>query len=160
MIVGLVRSSGSYNGPVQHPNAEIAKRAWEAVASSDADTLREIWAPDIVWHVTTENPWFGDHVGPDAVLDYLADIGEAGEAYDSRVVDILVSSDRVLLVTCVTARRHGREVETQQCLLARIEDGRMAEVWTLALDPAAFAGFWDRPAAKKAGLAPGVPLAP
>ncbi len=136
---------------MKHPNAEIATRAWEAVATSNADALREIWAPGIVWHVTNDNPWFGDHVGPDAILDYLAAVGEAGEAYDARIVDILVSDDRVLIVTGVTARRLGHEVDTQQCMLARIEDGRIAEVWTLALDPAAFVGFWDSAVAKKAG---------
>ena len=73
----------------------------------------------------------------------LADVGEAGEAYDARICDILVSDDRVLIVTEVTARRHGRQVDTQECMLARIEDGKIAEVWTFALDPAAFVGFWE-----------------
>ena len=134
---------------MKHPNAEIARRAWEAVATSDVDALNQIWAADIVWHVTNDNPWLGDHVGPDAVLDYLADVGEAGEAYDARICDILVSDDRVLIVTSVTARRHGRQVDTQSCMLARIEDGKIAEVWTFALDPAAFVGFWE--AAKEVG---------
>ncbi len=149
MIVAPVWGSRSYNGRVKHPNAEIARRAWEAVATSDVDTLKQIWAPEIVWHVTSDNPWFGDHVGPDAIFDYLADLGEAGETYDARIYDILVSDDRVLLVTRVTARRHGRQVDTQECMLARIEDGKIAEVWTLALDPAAFVGFWE--AAKEVG---------
>jgi ketosteroid isomerase-like protein len=131
---------------VRHPNIEIAERAWGAVANSDVDALARLWAPDIVWHVTSANPWSGDHVGPEAVLDYLASVGEAGEAYDANLEDVLVSDDRVLIVTRVTARRRGRSIDTQQCMLARIEDGRIAEVWTLALDPAAFAGFWESPA--------------
>lgn len=136
---------------VRHRNAELVERAWEAVATSDVDALMGILAPNIVWHVTTANPWFGDHVGPEAVLDYLASVGEAGEAYDTRLLDILVSNDRVLLVTAITARRRGREVDTEQCMLARIEGDQIAEVWTLALDPGVFADFWDTKEAKKAG---------
>lgn len=137
---------------MEHPNAELAKLAWEAIANSDIDALNDLWAPDIVWHVTNETPWFGDHVGIDAILDYLAAVGEAGESYDTRLIDVLVSDDRVLLVTGVSARRFGKQVETSQCLLARIEKARIAEVWTLPLDPEVFLGFWENPpAVKRAG---------
>ena len=129
----------------EHPNLQLAHRAWAAVAASDVDALAEIWAPDIVWHVTSRNPWTGDHVGQDAVLDYLADVGEVGEAYDMRLDDVLVSDERMLLVCHITARRAGKTVETGQLLLARVASGRIAEVWTLPLDPSAFNGFFPEP---------------
>lgn len=141
----------AYNARVRHPNLELAERAWQAVAESDVETLHAVWSPDIVWHVTTDNPWRGDHVGHEAVLDYLADVGEAGEAYDAQIEDILVSEDRVLIVTRVTARRGSRSIEAQQCMLARIKDEKFAEVWTLALDPSVFADFWQTAATQKAG---------
>ena len=128
--------------PMKHPNLEIAQRAWEAVAASDVPSLESLWAPEIVWHVTGDNPWSGDHVGRDAVLDYLAGVGEAGEAYDTKVLDMLASDERVLIVCDVRARRAGRSVDTQQCMLARIQDEKIAEVWTMPLDPRAFVGFW------------------
>ncbi len=129
----------------EHANLQLAHRAWAAVAASDVDALAEIWAHDIVWHVTGTNPWTGDHVGQDAVFDYLADVGEVGEAYDMRLDDVLVSDERMLLVFHVTARRAGKTVETGQLLLARVASGRIAEVWTLPLDPAAFHGFFPEP---------------
>ena len=133
-----------------HPNVEIVERAWQAVAEADVETLETLWAPDIVWHVTTENPWTGDHVGRAAVLDYLADVGEAGEAYEARIEDVLASEDRALIVSRVTARRGDRSIDTQQCMLARIRDDMIVEVWTLPLDPAAFAGFWRKTSVRKA----------
>ena len=147
MIVAPFSGQRSYNRPVEHPNAELATRAWEAVATSDVDALKELWAPDILWHVTSDNPWFGDHVGIDAVIDYLAAMGEAGEIFDSHVIDVLVSDDRVLLVTGVTARRFDKHVETSGCMLARIENAKIAEVWSLPLDPKVFTGFWEGPPA-------------
>jgi ketosteroid isomerase-like protein len=127
---------------VDHPNVDIVERAWLAVAEADVESLEDLWSPDIVWHVTAQNPWTGDHVGRDAVLDYLADVGEAGEAYEANIEDVLASDDRALIVSRVKARRGDREIDTAQCMLARIEDERIVEVWTLPLDPAAFAGFW------------------
>ena len=129
---------------MRHPNLGIAQRAWEAVATSDVPSLEALWAPGIVWHVTGDNPWSGDHVGREAVLDYLAGVGEAGEAYDTKVLDMLASDDRVLIVCDVRARRGSRSVDTQQCMLARIESERIVEVWTLPLDPTAFVGFWRK----------------
>jgi ketosteroid isomerase-like protein len=128
---------------MKHPNLELAEQAWEAVARSDIEALEALWTPGIVWHVTGDNPWKGDHVGRDAVFNYLADVGEAGEAYDAILEDILVSPDRVMIVCRVKATRGDRAVDTCQCMLFRIEDGRMAEVWTLPLDPSAFDGFWQ-----------------
>ena len=124
-------------------NLALAQRAWEAVAAGDTEALQQVWAPNIVWHVTGMNPWTGAHVGHAAVCDYLADVGEAGEAYDTRLDDLLVSKDRLVMVCHVTARRGKRTVETDQVLMARVEGGQIAEVWTVPLNPSAFEGFWE-----------------
>jgi ketosteroid isomerase-like protein len=131
-------------------NLRLAHRAWEAVATGDIDALQEVWADDIAWHVTGTNPWTGTHVGRDAICEYLADVGEIGEAYDTRLEDMLVSEGRVAFVCHVTARRGGKTVETQQILMARIEADKIAEVWTVPLDPSAFDGFFEEPAATAA----------
>lgn len=126
-------------------NLQLAHCAWEAVAKGDTDALEKVWAPTIKWHVTGSNPWRGTHVGHEAICSYLADVGEIGEAYDTRLDDVLLSKDRFAMLTHVTARRAGKTVETDQLLVARIEGGLIAEVWTIPLDPAAFEGFYDPP---------------
>lgn len=136
---------------MKHPNVEIAERAWQAVADADVEALEALWSPDIVWHVTANTPWKGDHTGREAVLDYLAELGEAGEAYEASIEDVLASDDRVLIVSRVNARRGDRELDTRQCLLARIEDGRVTEIWTLPLEPSAQRAFWDAAASRRAG---------
>ena len=136
---------------MKHPNVDIVERAWLAVAEADIETLETLWAPDIVWHVTTENPWTGDHVGRNAVLEYLADVGEAGEAYEASIEDVLASDDHALIKSRVKAQRGDRTIDTGQCMLARIHDDMIVEVWTLPLDPASFAGFWRSSSARKAG---------
>ena len=34
---------------VEHPNARIARRLWEATSEGDANAIREILAPDVRW---------------------------------------------------------------------------------------------------------------
>jgi len=126
----------------EHSNTAIAQRAWDAVSRSDAEALGEILAPDVVWHATGNTPWRGNHTGLDAVLDYLARVGELTDVFDARLTDILASESRVLIVFEVRVEHAGRQIELGYLVLAHIEDGRAHEVWTSPLDPDALAHFW------------------
>ena len=93
-------------------NLALAHRAWDAVASGDIEALQQVWADDIVWHVTGKNPWTGTHVGREAICEYLADVGEAGEAYETRLDDLLVNKNRLVMVCHIKARRGRKTIET------------------------------------------------
>ena len=125
-----------------HPNALLLKQAWQAVADGDAEMLREVWTKDVVWHVTANNPWQGDHVGHDAIVEYLAQVGEAGEAYETSLEEMMAGDSYAAMICQVNAKREGRVLESRLVLLARFENGRIAEAWTLTLDPAALEKFW------------------
>lgn len=125
-----------------HPNALLLRQAWQAVADGDADILRELWTEDVVWHVTANNPWQGDHVGHDAIIEYLAQVGEAGEAYETSLEELLVGDRYAAMLCQVNAKRGDHVLETGNVLLGRFEEGRIAEVWTLSLDPGAMMRFW------------------
>jgi len=125
-----------------HPNALLLKQSWQAVAEGDTETLRALWSDDIAWHVTADNPWRGTHVGQDAIFEYLAQVGDAGEAYETSLEELLVGERFCAMVCHVSAKRGDRVLENGQVLLARIDDGRISEVWTLSLDPDAIHAFW------------------
>jgi len=126
-----------------HPNAQIARRAWEAISHGDVDTLLEVLDPAVVWHATARGtPWFGTHRGAEAVVDYLARVGEASEFFEATLADVLASDERVLLVFHASFRRRGRLAELDYQLLGRFENGRVAEMWTTPLDPATIEAFW------------------
>jgi len=127
----------------QHPNAAIARRAWNAVSRADGDSLSEILAPGIVWHATGATPWRGVHRGIDAVLDYLARVGELTETFDASLVDVLTSADRVLLFFHVIIENETQKTDLDYLLLARLRDGLTHEVWTSPLDPEALARLWN-----------------
>ncbi len=128
----------------EHPNLEIARRAWQAVSESDVDALAAIFADSIVWHATgRRTPWEGTHRGRDEMIDHLARVGESVEIFDARLDDVLVSSDRVAFIYHVSARRGDRSLEVDYQLLGRIENGMVVEVWTTPLDPLALETFWS-----------------
>jgi ketosteroid isomerase-like protein len=127
----------------QHPNAVLVRKAWRAVARSDTETLKQLCADGIVWHATTRGPWVGDHEGLDAVLDYLGRVGEAADVFEGNLTDLLVSEERAATVMQITARRGDRHLEVGYVILYRLAEGKIAEVWSVPLDPQATDAFWS-----------------
>ena len=126
----------------EHPHAQLARAAWQAVSRGDVDALERIFAPDVVWHATARTLWRGDHRGRRAVLDFLAQIGESMDVFDARLDDLLVSDDRVCMVFHISGSAGGRQLEADYLLLARIGGDRVEEVWTVTLEPAALEAFF------------------
>lgn len=125
-----------------HPHALLAKTVWQAVSEGDVETLSEICTEDIAWHASGRGSRAGSYRGQEAVLAYLASIGEDAERFDLTLEDILVGSERVSVLFRVSGLRKGRRLETGYVLLFRIEGSRLAEVWSVARDQYAVDEFW------------------
>jgi hypothetical protein len=127
---------------MEHPHAKLARTAWEAVSTSDVDTLQDVCADDLIWHASGRGARSGDYRGRAAVLNYLAAIGDAAERFDSRLDNVLVDENLVAVLFHVTGRRRDRVLDTDFILLFRIEAGRIAEVWAVPRDQHAVDEFW------------------
>ena len=121
---------------------KLATRAWQAVSSGDARALESIYNDDIVWHVSGRGPNSGDHRGRDAVLEYLANVGERSEDFEASLDDVLIGEERLAFVMRAKGHREGRTLDATYIILARLEGGRLAEVWSTALDQYAVDAFW------------------
>ena len=121
---------------------KIATRAWEAVSRGDVAALEKVYAEDIVWHVSGRGPRAGDHRGREAVLGYLASVGEDVESFDASLEDVLIGDERIGFVMRATGQRKGRTLDATYFLLARLEGGRVAELWSTAFDQYAVDAFW------------------
>jgi uncharacterized protein len=127
----------------EHPNAQLARRAWDAISNGDGAGLRDTMNEDVVWRATARGtPWAGIHAGRDGIVDFLARVGEVSEVFHASLVDVLASDERVLFVFHVSLRREGRVAELDYLLLGRVRDGRFSELWTVPLDPATIESFW------------------
>jgi ketosteroid isomerase-like protein len=127
---------------IDHPHAKLARTAWEAAAHGNRETLARMCSPDIVWHASGRGPRSGEYRGIDAVLEYLAALGDAADRFDSDFEDVLVGNDLVAVLFHVTGRRHGRLLDTDFILLFRVDGGRLDEVWAIPRDQYAVDEFW------------------
>ena len=127
---------------MDHPNAKLARTAWEAVSASDVDTLSRVCSEQLIWHASGRGARSGDYRGRASVLNYLAAIGDAAERFDSRLDNVLVNENLVAVLFHVTGTRRSRILDTDFILLFRIESGQIAEVWAVPRDQHAVDEFW------------------
>lgn len=121
---------------------KLATRAWEAVSKGDATALESLYDDDIVWHVSGRGPLAGDHRGREAVIGYLASVGEKAERFNASLDDVLIGDQRIAFVMRASGNREGRSLDATYIVLARLENGRLVEVWSTALDQHAVDAFW------------------
>ncbi len=127
-----------------HPNATLVKRAFQAFATRDTATLREVWPDDYVYHYPGRNQLSGDYQGADAVLGFFGRVAELSNGtFRAAPFAVLADDEYVATLVSATAERDGRKLEgVVQVFVARVSDGKIAETWTYQYDPAVDE-FWS-----------------
>jgi ketosteroid isomerase-like protein len=111
--------------------------------SGDTETLRALWAEDIIWQSKGPSPWQGTFKGADAIFEFLAQLGEVGgTGYHIDVDDVMIGEERAAITLNIKASRDGRALDTGYVLLARLIGRRVHEIITIALDPEQVEEFW------------------
>jgi ketosteroid isomerase-like protein len=126
-----------------HPNEELVRRAFDAFAKGDVDTLRELTDPDAVWHNPGRNQLSGDHRGVDAILRFFAKTAElTGGTFRADLHDVVVNDDHAVAIYVARAEREGRTFETRSVLVQHIRNGKLVETWLLEDRGATRCGAW------------------
>jgi ketosteroid isomerase-like protein len=125
-----------------HPNTLLARELWSATAEGDADALGRLFAKDIVWRTTGDNPLAGEIHGPEAVLSYLATVGEVADDFCSTLDSIYVNDDGVVIYFHISATRGEKKLEVDYLLLFRLEDGQAVSALMTPVDQQANDAFW------------------
>ena len=85
----------------------------------------------------------GTFRGRDQIFRFLARLPkETDGTYASRLIDVLASDERAAALYRASGRRRGQQLDLDQVLLFRIDDGLVSHVLALPSDPAAFDAFW------------------
>lgn len=126
----------------EHPNVAIIKRYYEAYAKGDVATVREIFAPDIVWRIPGHHPLSGAKRGANEVLAFFEQLAKAN--FKAEV--LFLGGNDEYVVDC--HRGYGaagnNKLDILWCLVFRIKDGKIAEVTNFAGDQhAADTFFWS-----------------
>ncbi|WP_373527255.1 nuclear transport factor 2 family protein [Nostoc sp.] len=126
----------------EHPNVAIVKRYYEAYGKGDVATVREIFAPNIIWRIPGHHPLSGAKRGADEVLAFFEQLAKAN--FKAEVL-FLGGNDKYV-VDC--DRGYGEagdaKLDILWCLVFRIQKGKIAEVTNFAGDQhAADTFFWS-----------------
>jgi ketosteroid isomerase-like protein len=127
-----------------HPNEELFRKGYEAFQRGDLDTIRDLFADDIVWHVGGRSQLAGDYRGKDEVLGWLGkNVELTGGTFRVDVHDILANDEHGVAITTVSAEREGKKLEDARGVqVIHIRDGKVSESWLLAEDSYTNDEFW------------------
>lgn len=124
-----------------HPNAALTRRVFAAFGK-DAMAISAALSRDIVWRVPGNTAMSGEYRGRRTVVEFLQRTGlETNGTYGSKLQTVIANDDWGLAVYRAWGQRNGLDLDVDQALVIRFEDGRWKEVTAVPLD-AAFDVFW------------------
>ena len=124
-------------------NLALIKRGYEAFAKGDLDFVREMSAPDCVWHTPGYGPFKPDYKSPQGVVEYLTSLFELSDGtFKSEPAAFFADDDRVVVLDHVTGTRKGKTLNTYLIHMFRVSDGKVVETTTFASEPKRNEEFW------------------
>ena len=127
----------------QHHNVKLVQRGYACFARGDLEGLREIMAPDIVWHEPGRSPLAGDHKGADGVLAFFAPLDErSGGTFEVEIVDTVADAERVVVFQRERADRGGDVIDLVSAVDFEMHYGKITEVSVYHADTYRFDEFF------------------
>ena len=124
-----------------HPNAELVRRLFGAFGN-DAKQISATFERDVLWRVPGDTVMSGEYRGRRDVVDFLRRTSiESGGTYGSRLHTVLADDDWGLAVYRAWGTRNGIDLDVEQALVFKFDDGMITEVTAVPLD-SAFDAFW------------------
>ncbi|SRR5579863_2525376 len=130
---------------IEHPNAMLVRRFYEAFAREDMDTARNCFAEDAVWHLPGRSPLAGDHIGWDGIVrDFFGKLRElSGGTFRAELTDVLANNEYAVALQHATATRETKHLDVTACQLMHIRGGRIHEVRGYYSDQYSLDDFWS-----------------
>jgi ketosteroid isomerase-like protein len=126
-----------------HPNLDILRRGYAAYGSGDLDTVNELFADDIVWHVAGHSQISGDYAGKEQVFGFFGKLGElSGGTSKVDVHDLLAGDEHGVAIVSESAERNGRSHIGRATHVFHLRDGKVTEMWDAQVDQYASDEFW------------------
>ena len=126
-----------------HPNAELLKKAYAAFSAGDMDTVRSLFAPDILWHVSGKNHFSRDYKGVDDVLNLFGQyFQETGGTFKVEVHDIVANDIHGVAIATLSGQKDGKSLNDRYVHVIHMKDGLQTESWIFAENPDVLDDFW------------------
>jgi len=120
----------------EHPNAQIAREAFDAMARGDVDWLQAHMHPDVVFHQGGRFPTAGTYTGRDAVFGHMMEFFALVDfSMKIAVHDIAATDDHAVSLVQVSIDYQGRHLDFDEAHVWHIRDGVATEMWGVPKDP-------------------------
>jgi ketosteroid isomerase-like protein len=125
----------------EHPNAALTRRVFAAFGR-DPKAISAAMSREIIWRVPGNTMMSGEYRGRREVVEFLRRTGlETGGTYRSALKEVLANDGWAVAIYRAYGTRNGIELDVDQALVIRCEDGLWKEVTAVPLDDA-FDAFW------------------
>jgi ketosteroid isomerase-like protein len=125
----------------EHPNAALIRRLFAAFGR-DPKVIAAALARDVVWRVPGNTAMSGEYRGPREVVEFLRRTGtETDGTYRSTLHTVFADDEWAVAVYRALGTRNGIDLDVDQALVIRCEEGRLKEITAVPLD-SAFDAFW------------------
>jgi uncharacterized protein len=122
---------------------DVVLRFYAALMGPNPPDARHRMTGDVTVHVPGTHPLSGDHIGPDAVLAFVErSRALTDDGLRSELLDVLNGRGHIGLYFRVRATRGSRSLDNHTIHRARVQAGRVAEVWFHNHDDLAVDDFW------------------
>jgi ketosteroid isomerase-like protein len=128
---------------LDHPHLTLARTLWSAAADGDAEALGLLFDEDVCWRTIGLNPLSGEYRGPEEVLDFLAQVGEASDEFSSQLGSVYVNDEGAVVLYHVSARRGSKTLEMDYLLHLRVRNSLIVEALTVPVDQRTNDQFWS-----------------
>ncbi len=121
---------------------QLARDLFGAYAEGDLDTVRSLLADDVVTYITNADAGVDRVEGADGFMARLPDTSEA--ELDVGITQVVpIDDERVMTMVEIRAERRGKTLHNFAAFLARVAEGRIAELWMVDAKPAYSDEFWS-----------------
>jgi len=126
-----------------HPNATVFKKGYAAFQTGDMDTVRALFASDIVWNQPGKNHFSGAHKGVDNVLAlFLGNMQETNGTFKIELHDVLANDEHAVALATVSGTREGKTLNDRYAHAVHIKDGKVTESWIFGENQDKVDAFW------------------
>jgi uncharacterized protein len=126
-----------------HPNLDLMRRGYAAYTSGDLETISQLLADDVVWHVSGRSPLSGDYTGKEQVFGFFGKLQELSDGTSRvEVHDLLADGEHGVAIVTQSGTRNGRSYEGRVTHVLHLRDGLVTEFWDAYIDQYTADEFW------------------
>src|SRR5437867_4389749 len=111
-----------------HPNVDLLNKGYDAFDKGDLDTVRALFAEDIVFHVPGRSKLSGDYRGHDEVFGFFGELIQlTGGTFKIERHAVLADDEHGTVLQTTTAERDGKTLSVHSVDVQHIKDGKITE---------------------------------